>query len=304
MADDPEKETPAPPPAAVDDTIAAEVSEPEEKEEGEEKPYVPASPGDDNPKNCHAVKGDVPIRTVHGYNYCLAFTLSVNGMNLAEIAREHNFDFTKLASRARREKWRVLAQGSYKQLYREKRDPDQMIEPRKGEIPELVEKRVRLIDNNRTRIVEMADTLRAQIARVATALNAMPLDQFSDPEQISYITKSIGNLTKSAKDIADMSMVALGDEHAIRHLGAGHNKPGGGHDGPAIVINMPGILATSRRRMKPADRVVETKEGVRIAEKNIKSLGRRAITAPVDLNPEATKTEGGDDGQEHTPAGP
>lgn len=233
--------------------------------------------------------GEVPIRTVYGYNYTLAFVLMVNGMNLVDIARDHKFDFQKLSTRARREKWRVQAVGSWEKLYRkERKNPDESSEMAEGEIPKLVEKRIGDISKNRDKVVRMADDLRGLINKVAAALDKLNLES-ADDEKLGNVAKSIGSLTKAAKDIADMTMVALGDEHAIRHLGAGLNKHNGGRDGPAIVINMPGILATSRRRMKPADRVESVLEEIHGAEK---SAIRKLHEAAGGLNED---TANGDD---------
>ncbi len=255
-------------PDGDEDSIPAEVSAPPPEETPPPPPKVDADPAD--PKTAVAAeKGDAPPQTVHGYNYTLAFVLMVNGMNLAEVAKELNFDYQKLCTRARREKWRVLAHGSYDRLFR--KDRAERIEPKKGEMAEQVEKRIKQISSNRDRVVAMADDLRGLINKVAVALNKLDL-QNADDEKLGNVSKSIGSLTKAAKDIADMTMVALGDEHAIRHLGAGHNKPGGGNNGPTMIINMPGILATSRRRMVPAERVDESKQDLEKTERRVASL--------------------------------
>lgn len=253
-----------------DDSIPVEVTAPPPAETP--PPILTEKPAFPEPKNAAASEvGDAPHQTVHGYNYTLAFVLMVNGVNLAQIAKDLKFDYQKLIVRARREKWRVLAHGSFDKLYRKERNPDR-IEPKKGEMADLVEKRIKQISANREKVVSMADELRGLINKVAEALNKLDLET-ADDEKLGNVSKSIGSLTKAAKDIADMTMVALGDEHAIRHLGAGHNKPGGGHDGPSIVINMPGILATSRRRqMKPAERIEEAKQELALTERRVAGL--------------------------------
>ncbi len=242
-----------------EEEIPAEVSEPEAAPAAE----VPRTPSGYKKRANKEVNrtppqpsklSDVPSQTKRGANYALMFTLYVNGMELKQIAEEFNVGYMSLYTRASVEKWSHLVEKAWDRLYKKNRVQDLD----RKRLEDRADEKLKSIGRNRSEVIDLAGMIRNKIVALSQAFDQINPNELRDPEVFSNLTKSIGSLAKAAKDVADMTMVAHGDEHVIRHLGAGFNKPGGGNEGPQIVINMPGVLATSRRRAAlPAGQQIE-----------------------------------------------
>ncbi len=203
---------------------------------------------------------DIPTLTNRGCNYALAFTLYVNGIPLTTIAKDLGISSTVLAQRATAERWKNLTHYAWERLYK-KQDERRQLEPiPKAESDKMLEKKIQRIDQNRGQVIELASVLREKLMAVAKGIDQVPVEAMGDAEVLADMTRSIASLAKAAKDIAEMTMIAHGDENVIRHLGQGFNTKQG-NSGPAIIINIPNALANSRRKMISVEKVIEASGG-------------------------------------------
>jgi hypothetical protein len=244
-------------------------------------------PPDDSPPPATAPSaGNAKLRTRHGINYTLAFVLYADGIPLRDLAKEWKVSYTKLVDRANRESWPKLIQ-----KYQRKFIPEPTM-TRPVPTPEEQSKRFKQIDDNRDKIVSTADAIRAEIMRAIEACKTNPLGM--DP-------KAIAALSKAAKDISDMTMVAMGDEHAVKHLmkpangsGAHGNNPDG-TPRPLMIVNLPQVLGSSRRNLKRAEEVAE--KLVEMGEQ----LNAQSLKAAIPPNDLEIADEEEDDGDEDGP---
>lgn len=172
-------------------------------------------------------------RTKEGINYTAAFVMVAAGVaTLAEVARAWKIPYDKLARKSTKENWAGLIKryGHHFLPKLEQKPPDEA---------ELKAKAAK-IQANRDKIVTPAHALLDKIQKI-----------LDDNKELGMDTETIVDLARAVKMLGEITMVAVGDEHAVRHLmgGApGSGRPGeGGHRGPLIQINMPGAVAGPRK---------------------------------------------------------
>lgn len=209
-----------------------------------EDPKVEAPPADDTTplpplKERPSIKQDLlgeeergrpNERTSAGINFTAAFVLVASGAaTLPEIARAWKISFDKLSRRARLENWNGLIR-RYGQNFMPKIPPPEQQDPAK-----LMAK-MRAIDDNRTRTIKLAHGLMDQIQNIINKqVPEIPMD-----------SETISELARAVKMLGEISMVAHGDEHAIRSAN-GNALGGPKNPGSLITINMPSAIASPRK---------------------------------------------------------
>lgn len=179
--------------------------------------------------------GDVPKespRTKAGINYTAAFVMVASGIaSLPEISRAWKIPYEKLAHRSTQEKWSGLIK-RYAHIFQQQK-PEQK-PPDEAEMKAKLEK----IQKNRDKIINPAHAILHHIEKI-----------LDDNKDTGLDTETIVDLARAVKMLGEITMVASGDEYAVRHLaaGGGGQTPKDRERGPLIQINMPSIIAGPRR---------------------------------------------------------
>lgn len=172
-------------------------------------------------------------RTKAGINYTAAFVMVAAGVaSLAEISRAWKIPYEKLAHRSTQEKWGSLIK-RYAHIFQQQK-PEQK-PPDEAELKARAEK----IQKNRDKIITPAHAILQHIQKI-----------LDDNKDTGLDTETIVDLARAVKMLGEITMVASGDEYAVRHLaagGSGGQQPKDRERGPLIQINMPSIIAGPRR---------------------------------------------------------
>ncbi len=196
------------------------------------------------PANAEHGKG-IRGKTVSGFNYTAAFVMVASGTaTISEISKSWGIPVHRLTNKSQQENWSGLIR-RYGHVFAPK------IEVPKADMRQLEEK-AKKVQENRDRTLKSAHGL---LERVQFTIDSHPKDQPMDPEIIA-------NLARAVKMLGEISMVASGDEYAVRGVNGGGTKGGSGSQrphGPLISITFPSMLG-GPRKIRQVQQAIEAAE--------------------------------------------
>jgi len=210
---------------------------------------VPTELTGDTKKDVILSDPEIRQHTDHGINHAACFVMAAKGISLREISKAWNCSYLKLLRRCSDEDWPGLIR-KYGEIFQRKI-------PIPEQSPDEIAKKLKKIEENRDRTISAATGLMQQIQhiidQISTKQEQNP-DAFMDPETIS-------DLARSVKLLGEISMVAHGDEYAVKG-GVGQPRPGSNNLVPMLQINIPAIVAAPRHLKRVRETVEKINEKI------------------------------------------